>query len=85
METMEKLSELLKSLMKDKLLTEYDLLNSDECIGVEEDKIYLTINHHVDLFRDERYGLICSMSVLDSTYCFDRETKEYESQFLFQV
>lgn len=75
---MEKLSELLKSLMKDKLLTEYDLLNSDECI-------YLTMNHHVDLFRDERYGLICSMSVIDDTYCFDRETKEYESQFLFQV
>jgi hypothetical protein len=75
---MKKLSELLKSLMKDKLLTEYDW-------NVEEDKMYLTINHTVNLFEDKRYGLICSMSVMDDTYCFDRETKEYESQFLFQV
>jgi hypothetical protein len=82
---MEKLSELLKSLMKDKLLTEYELLNSDECVGVEKDKIYLTMNHTVNLFEDKRYGLICSMSVMDDTYCFDRETKEYESQFLFQI
>jgi len=75
---MKKLSELLKSLMKDKLLTEYDW-------NVEEDKLYLTINHTINLFEDKRYGLICSMSVMDDTYCFDRETKEYESKFLFQV
>ena len=65
------------------LITEFDVCNSDECIGIEDGQIYVQIIHHVDLFDNEILSALCNQSENDSTYCMDRESKIYESQMIF--
>ena len=65
------------------LITEFDVCNSDECIGIEDGQIYVQIIHHVDLFDNEILSSLCNQSENDSTYCMDRESKIYESQMIF--
>ena len=65
------------------LITEFDVCNSDECVGIENGQIYVQIIHHVDLFRNDVFNDLISQSVDDSTYCVDRESKSYETQMIF--
>lgn len=65
------------------LITEFDVCNSDECMGIEEGQIYVQIIHHVDLFDNETFTDLCNQSENDSTYCVDRESKIYETQMIF--
>ncbi len=65
------------------LILEFDVCNSDECIGIEDGQIYVQIIHHVDLFDNETFTDLCNQSENDSTYCVDRESKTYETQMIF--
>lgn len=65
------------------LITEFDVCNSDECVGIENGQIYVQIIHHVDLFKSDVFNDLISQSVDDSTYCVDRESKSYETQMIF--
>jgi len=65
------------------MITEFDVCNSDECIGIEDGQIYVQIIHHVDLFDNEIFSDLCNQSENDSTYCVDRESKIYETQMTF--
>lgn len=65
------------------LITEFDVCNSDECVGIENGQIYVQIIHHVDLFRNDVFNDLIGQSADDSTYCVDRESKSYETQMIF--
>ena len=65
------------------LITEFDVCNSDECVGIENGQIYVQITHHVDLFKSDVFNDLIGQSVNDSTYCVDRESKTYETQMTF--
>ena len=65
------------------LITEFDVCNSDECVGIENGQIYVQIIHHVDLFKSDVFNDLIGQSVNDSTYCVDRESKSYETQMIF--
>jgi len=65
------------------LITEFDVCNSDECVGIENGQIYVQIIHHVDLFKSDVFNDLIGQSADDSTYCVDRESKSYETQMIF--
>ena len=65
------------------LITEFDVCNSDECVGIENGQIYVQIIHHVDLFKSDVFNDLIGQSADDSTYCVDRESKIYETQMTF--
>ena len=65
------------------LITEFDVCNSDECVGIENGQIYVQIIHHVDLFKSDVFNDLIGQSTNDSTYCVDRESKSYETQMIF--
>lgn len=65
------------------LIAEFDVCNSDECVGIENGQIYVQIIHHVDLFKSDVFNDLIGQSVNDSTYCVDRESKSYETQMIF--
>ncbi len=80
-----KMKEKLNLLKSNGLVTEFHVGNSDECIGIEDGKIYVQVIHHVDLFDNENFTDLCSQSENDSTYCVDRESKSYETQMIFKI
>lgn len=65
------------------LITEFDVCNSDECVGIKNGQIYVQIIHHVDLFKSDVFNDLIGQSADDSTYCVDRESKSYETQMIF--
>ena len=70
----------IESLKSNPLVSEIEVCNSDECVGIESDELYVTITHHFDLIRHEDYVNLCDGSRLESVDCSDRETGEYETQ-----
>ena len=65
------------------LVTEFDVCNSDECVGIEKGQFYVQIIHHVDLFDNETFDALSGLSENDSTYCVNKESKIYETQLIF--
>ena len=76
---MENLKELLKGLMRDQLINEYELLNSDECVGVEDGLRYIYMIHDTRVYDDPRYMELCDNSEIISE---DYSDGEYETQMI---
>lgn len=83
MDNKERVKLSIQSLKTNKLISEIEMFNSDECVGIKDGEIYLTITHHFDLMNDEIYNDLCNKSKIDSVDCVDRETREYETQLVF--
>ena len=77
------MKEKINELKENELITEFGMYDSDECIGIEEDDIYISITHHVDLFGNPLLDELCKSANIESTYCLDKETKMYETQIVF--
>jgi hypothetical protein len=75
--------EVFKLLKSSKLVTEFDIYNSDECVGIEEGQFYITITHHVDLMKDSGFSELCDGAEIASSDLVDKETSEYETQLVF--
>ena len=76
---MENLKELLKGLMRDQLINEYELLNSDECVGVEDGKRYIYMIHDTKVYDDPRFMELCdSADIVSEDYSYG----EYETQMI---
>lgn len=78
---MENLNELLEGLMRDQLINEYDLLNSDECVGVEDGKRYIYMIHDTKVYDDIRYQELCDISEIVSE---DYSDGKYETQLIIK-
>jgi hypothetical protein len=78
---MENLNELLEGLMRDQLINEYELLNSDECVGVEDGKRYIYLIHDTRVYDDARYMELCDSSEIVSE---DYSDGEYETQLIIK-
>ena len=76
---MENLNELLEGLMRDQLIIEYGLLNSDECVGVEDGKRYIYMIHDTRVYNDARYMQLCDSAEIVSEDCSDGV---YETQLI---
>jgi|14BtaG_2_1085337.scaffolds.fasta_scaffold73681_3 hypothetical protein len=78
---MRKLKQELERLKENKLIINYDILSSDECVGVEKDHTYIRIEHGLKdwdtPFPGEGYVV-----VTESTYCTNKENLEYETQLV---
>jgi hypothetical protein len=78
---MENLNELLEGLMRDQLINEYDLLNSDECVGVEDGKRYIYMIHDTRVYDDTRYMELCDSAEIVSE---DYEDGEHETKLIIK-
>ena len=78
---METLNELLEGLMRDQLIKEYELLNSDECVGVEDGKRYVYLIHDTRVYDDARYMELCDSAEIVSE---DYSDGEYETQLIIK-
>jgi hypothetical protein len=78
---MENLNELLEGLMRDQLINEYELLNSDECVGVEDGKRYIYMIHDTRVYDDPRYMELCDSAEIISEGYSDGE---YETQLIIK-
>lgn len=78
---METLNELLEGLMRDQLINEYELLNSDECVGVEEGSRYIYMIHDTRVYDDPRFMELCDSAEIVSEDCSDGE---YETQLIIK-
>ena len=78
---MENLNELLEGLMRDQLINEYDLLNSNECVGVEDGKRYIYMIHDTRVYDDSRYMELCERSEIVGE---DYSDGEYETQLIIK-
>jgi len=76
---MEILNELLEGLMRDQLIKEYELLNSYECVGVEEGSRYIYMIHDTRVYDDPRFMELCERSEIISE---DYSDGEYETQLI---
>lgn len=75
------LNETLTRLQCNQLVTEYEVLESDECIGVEDGKLYIVIHHGTEIFDNQEYQAICSTASIDSCD-YNEENMKYETQIV---
>ena len=78
---MENLNELLGGLMDDQLIYEYELLDSDQCVGVEDGKRYIYMIHDTRVYDDARFMQLCDSAEIVSEDCSDGE---YETQLIIK-
>ena len=78
---MKSINELLEGLMRDQLISEYELLNSDECVGVEDGKRYVYMVHDTRVYDDARFQYLCDNAESISEDCSDGE---YETQLIIE-
>ena len=78
---MENLNELLEGLMDDKLIWEYQVYNSDECIGVKDGKRWIYMIHDTKVYDDPRFMELCDSAEIVSEDCSDGE---YETQLIIK-
>ncbi len=73
----------ISKLKSNPLISEIEILNPDECIGINEDQLYLTITHHSDLTNDPIYLEFRNNSEIDS--CDLLEDNLYETQLILEI
>ena len=62
------------------MISEIEVCNSDECVGINEDQLYVTITHHVDLMNNPIYKELCDLAVIES--CDTIEDENLETQLV---
>lgn len=77
MENVIKVIELLK---RNKYVSEIGMYSYDECVGIEEGEIYITITHDIKLYNNREFTILCDNAKLES---WDWDGDDYETQLVF--